>query len=121
MIDSDRRPVSNRRPLLKSAPTDVIISNHGPILGYSQIGVLSKLSYLLSRLHDQSLPSKIIVTTVLFCVVFFYLLLKVVCFCFVFLRGFLSIFPFFDIINRGRIYFGGPRKSTIVIIKAHDQ
>ena len=48
MIDSDQRPVSNRRPLLKSASTDVIISNHGPILGYSQIGVLSKLSY-----HDQ--------------------------------------------------------------------
>ena len=46
MIDSDRRPVSNRRPLLKSASTDVFISNHGPILGYSQIGVLSKLSYL---------------------------------------------------------------------------
>ena len=46
MIDSDRRPVSNRCPLLKSASTDVIISNHGPILGYSQIGVLSKLSYL---------------------------------------------------------------------------
>ena len=31
------------RPLLKSASTDVIISNHVPILGYSQIGVLSKL------------------------------------------------------------------------------
>ena len=46
MIDSDRRQVSNRRSLLKSASTDVIISNHGPILGYSQIGVLSKLSYL---------------------------------------------------------------------------
>jgi hypothetical protein len=46
MIDSDRRSASNRRPLLKSASTDVIISNHGPILGYSQIGVLSKLSYL---------------------------------------------------------------------------
>ena len=46
MIDSDRRPVSNRRPLLKSASTDFIISNHGPILGYSQIGVLSKFSYL---------------------------------------------------------------------------
>jgi hypothetical protein len=43
MIDSDRRTVSNRRPLLKSASTDVIISNHDPILGYSQIGVLSKL------------------------------------------------------------------------------
>ena len=40
MIDSDRRP------LLKSASTDVIISNHGPILGYSQIGIPSKLSYL---------------------------------------------------------------------------
>ena len=46
MIDSDRRPDSNRRPLLKSASTDVIISNHGPILGYSQIGILSKLAYL---------------------------------------------------------------------------
>ena len=45
MMDSDRRPVSSRRPLLKSASTDVIISNHGPISGYSQIGVLSKLSY----------------------------------------------------------------------------
>jgi hypothetical protein len=30
MIESDRRPVSNRRPLLKLASTDVIISNHGP-------------------------------------------------------------------------------------------
>jgi hypothetical protein len=48
MIDSDQRPVSNRRPLLKSGSTYVIFSNHGPILGYSQIGVLSKLSY-----HDQ--------------------------------------------------------------------
>ena len=38
MIDSDRRPLPT------SASTDVIISNHGPILGYSQIGVLSKLS-----------------------------------------------------------------------------
>jgi hypothetical protein len=40
MIDSDWRP------LLKLASTDVIISNHGPILGYSQNGILSKLSYL---------------------------------------------------------------------------
>jgi hypothetical protein len=31
-----------------------------------------------------------------------------------------GIFPFFNIINMGRIYFGGPRKSNIVIIKAHD-
>ena len=32
---------------LKSASTDIIISNHGPIyLGYSQISVLSKLSVL---------------------------------------------------------------------------
>ena len=46
MIDTDRRPVSHRRQLLKSASTDVIISNHGPILGYSQIGVLSKISYI---------------------------------------------------------------------------
>ena len=37
MIDSDRRPLSNRRPLLKSASTDVIITNHGPILGYSHL------------------------------------------------------------------------------------
>ena len=40
MIDSDRRL------LLKSVSTDVNISNHGLILGYSQIGVLPKLSYL---------------------------------------------------------------------------
>ena len=40
MIDSDRRP------LLKSASADVIISNDGPILGYSQVGFLSKLAYL---------------------------------------------------------------------------
>ena len=32
----------------------------------------------------------------------------------------LSIFPFFNIINRGRIYFGGPQKSDIVINKVHD-
>jgi len=31
MIDSDRRPVSNRHPLLKLASTDVIIPNHSPI------------------------------------------------------------------------------------------
>ena len=61
MIDSDRRPVSNRRPLLKSASTYVIFSNYGPILGNSQIGVLFKLPYILARLHDQTLPSKIIV------------------------------------------------------------
>jgi hypothetical protein len=36
MIDSDLRP------LLKSAPTDVIISNRGPIEGYCQIIILSK-------------------------------------------------------------------------------
>ena len=71
MIDLDRRPVSNRRPLFKSASTDVIISNHGPILGYSQIGVLYKLSYLLSRLNDITLPSKIIVTTVFFLICYF--------------------------------------------------
>ena len=46
MIDSDRRADSNRRSLLKSASTDVIISNHGPILGYSQIGGFSKLASL---------------------------------------------------------------------------
>ena len=40
MIDSDRRP------FLKSASTDVIISNNGPIYGYSQIEVLSKFSDL---------------------------------------------------------------------------
>ena len=28
--------------------------------------------------------------------------------------------PFFNIINRGGIYFGGPRKSDIVMNKAHD-
>ena len=112
MIDSDRRPVSNRRPLLKSASTDVIISNHSPILGYPQICVLSKLLYLQVHLHDQSLPSKIIVTTVLF--------FLLICYFFIFCVCFLSIFPFFNIINRGRIYFGGPWKSNIVINRVHD-
>ena len=46
MIDSDRRPVSNRRPFLKSAFTDIIISHNGPVYGYSQIEVLSKFSDL---------------------------------------------------------------------------
>ena len=46
MIDSDQRADSNRRSLLKSASTDVIISNHVPIQGYSQVGVLSKFSVL---------------------------------------------------------------------------
>ena len=32
MIDSDRHPVSNQRPILKLASIDVIISNHGPII-----------------------------------------------------------------------------------------
>jgi hypothetical protein len=32
MIDSDRHPISNQRPILKLASIDVIISNHGPIL-----------------------------------------------------------------------------------------
>jgi len=31
MIDSDQHPDSNRRPLLKSVSTDIIISNDGPI------------------------------------------------------------------------------------------
>ena len=99
MIDSDRRL------LLKSASTDVNISNHGPILGYSQIGVLPKL---ISILYDQichtyiirsNLPYKIIVGAVFF----------LICFS-----------PFFNIINRGKIYFGGSWKSDIVINKAHD-
>ena len=46
MIDSDQRLDSNRHPLLKSASIDVIILNHNPIYGYSQIGVLSKYSDL---------------------------------------------------------------------------
>ena len=31
MIDTDQSPDSKRRPLLISASTNVIISNHGPI------------------------------------------------------------------------------------------
>ena len=46
MKDSDQRPDSNRRPLLKSTSTDVIISNHSRIKGYSQISILSKFSDL---------------------------------------------------------------------------
>jgi hypothetical protein len=38
------RSDSNGRLLLNSAPTVVIISNNGRILGYTQIGVLSKFS-----------------------------------------------------------------------------
>ena len=53
--DSDRCPVSNRCPHLKSASTDVIISNHGPILGYSQSGVLSKLYGLFIAIKLTSL------------------------------------------------------------------
>ena len=80
MIDSDRRPVSNRRPLLKSASTDVIISNYGPILGYSQIGVLSKLIYIgpftRSKFAIKNNCNDSFVLRV-----FFYLFLKVVAFC----------------------------------------
>jgi hypothetical protein len=39
MIDSDQRPDSNRHPLLKSASTDVIISNQHPLTSLSQIGI----------------------------------------------------------------------------------
>ena len=92
MIDSDRRL------LLKSVSTDVNISNHGLILGYSQIGVLPKLSYLYYTIkfaiQNNCRDS------------------------FVFFNMFFP--PFFNIINRGRIYSGGPRKSDIVINKAHD-
>ena len=97
MIDSDRRP------LLKSASTDVNISNHGPILGYSNwrpfqtlisIGSFTRYKFAIKNNCNDS---------------FVFLLLC-----------FLSIFPFLNIINRGRIYFGGPRKSDIVINKAHD-
>ena len=35
---------SDQRPLLKSAATDVIISNHGTIKVHSQIGVLFNFS-----------------------------------------------------------------------------
>ena len=64
LIDSDRRPVSNRCPLLKSASIDVIISNHGPILGYSQIDVLSKLisigPFTRSKFAIKNMHSKVI-------------------------------------------------------------
>jgi hypothetical protein len=64
LIDSDRRPVSNRRPLLKSASIDVIISKHGPILGYSQIDVLSKLisigPFTRSKFAIKNMYSKVI-------------------------------------------------------------
>ena len=64
LIDSDRRPVSNRRPLLKSASIDVIISKHGPILGYSQIDVLSKLIsiglFTRSKFAIKNMYSKVI-------------------------------------------------------------
>jgi hypothetical protein len=96
MIDSDPRP------LLISASTDVNISNHGPILGYSNwrpfktlisIGSFTQYKFAIKNNCNDS---------------------------FVFLLCFLSIFPFLNIISKGRIYFGGPRKSDIVINKAHD-
>ena len=46
MIDSDKCLDSNLCQLLKSASTDFIILNYGPIKRYSQIGVLSKFSDL---------------------------------------------------------------------------
>jgi hypothetical protein len=46
MIDSDQCPDSNWPLLFKSSSTALIISNHGPNLGYSQIGVISKFSAL---------------------------------------------------------------------------
>ena len=66
MIDSDRRPVFNRRPLLKSVSTDVIISNHGSILGYSQIGFLSKTLISIGPFTRSKFAIKITVMTVFF-------------------------------------------------------
>ena len=45
MIDSDQRP------LLKSASTDFITSNHSSLLGCSQISILSKFSDLWVRAY----------------------------------------------------------------------
>jgi hypothetical protein len=85
MIDSDRRPVSNRRPVLKSASTDVnvIISNHGfrifsnrcPFQTLISTGPLTRYKFAIKNNCN---------------VILFFL----ICF-------FLSIFPFFNIINRG--------------------
>ena len=53
MIDSDRRPVSNQRPILKSASTDIIISNHSPLRLFSNHhpfkSLRSKADLLLSN------------------------------------------------------------------------
>ena len=56
MTDSDQRPNSNRRPLLKSAPTDVIISNHGRsdlrVLSYRRpFQILRSMADLLVRVR----------------------------------------------------------------------
>jgi hypothetical protein len=48
MVDSDQRPNSNRRPLLKSAFTDVIISNHCPDLR----GILKSASEIHRYMSD---------------------------------------------------------------------
>ena len=49
MIDSDRHQVSNRRPLLKSASTDVIISNHGHMMDVGQVCTSSALHIILNE------------------------------------------------------------------------
>ena len=80
MIDSDRRPDLNRRPLLKSASADVIISNDGPILGYSQVGFQTRISigpFTRSKFAIKNICNDSFVLRV-----FFYLFLKVVVFCF---------------------------------------
>jgi hypothetical protein len=49
MIDSDQRPVSSRRPLLKSASTDVIISNRRPFQTLISIGSFTRSKFAIKN------------------------------------------------------------------------
>ena len=50
MIDSDQRPDSNQRPLLKSGSTDVIFSDKG-ILKLASIQILRSMADFLVRVR----------------------------------------------------------------------
>ena len=82
--------VSDRRPLLKSASTDVIFSNHCLILGYSQMFVITMVFTTLLCL-DQAVFSLEVFSIVLSVCHYngvFFLFLKVIFLFCVFLKHF---------------------------------
>jgi len=64
MIDSDQRPDSNRRPLLKSASTDVIISKaRFDLMEFSNqrpFQILRSMADLLVRIRVKAYVSEVI-------------------------------------------------------------